>query len=376
MIKMPLSHFGLLTLRSLVLVGSIVLGSVSLSQNVYAGAACIPGLPCETAPSGAQLQDPHTGPNATKSGDSTVSTATNPNETRTCDANFMNQIYAKAFLEAERETVITNTLILKPDSVLEYSCFDQRVAAVAEDAGPIFSESDRWSTATIPINGGLSVSTAGPSSNVPDVDIDVNMGNTRLDGSVERLVLEALVEYANGSFSYDFLGNTATGDNNTFSASVAGVSGVCDFMFNMYHISKCDDFALNAPFMHFEAGFGAMNLASTDPRTIPASCPSTHAITSAVIDVAQNQSWNYASFDPVDPLLTLTNPSDGSTCETADPIPTGVMVTYVQYGVDPAGNPIVTTPEYIYEDKVCPNPACYFENNDNASGGDDTCEPN
>ena len=34
-----------------------------------------------------------------------------------CDANFMNQIYAKGFLEAEREVVISNSLIMKPDSV-------------------------------------------------------------------------------------------------------------------------------------------------------------------------------------------------------------------------------------------------------------------
>ena len=121
------------------------------SNPVAAAAACVDGLPCDTPQTPAELANPTAGPNADKS------------TSDACDANFMNQIYAKAFLEAEREVVVANTSILKPDSVLEYTCLDQLVTPVAEDAGPIFSESDRWSTDNIDVIG-------------DNVTIDVFMG--------------------------------------------------------------------------------------------------------------------------------------------------------------------------------------------------------
>ena len=327
------------------------------AQSAYAG--CVPGLPCQTAPSASQLLNPSTGPNAAKNdGD------------ESCDANFMNQIYAKAFMEAERGTVMANSMILKTDSVLEYTCYDQLAAMVARNSNfspatrPFFGETDRWAPASISYIGG-------------NVNINVDMGAGYLDNLINILVLESLTAYATGSFSYDFLGGTATGDNNTFSTTVAGVQSVCDFMYNLHYISKCDDFALNTGFMSFEAMFGSTPLVSNDPRTLPVACPSTHGITSTIIDVAKNDTWNFASFDPVDTAmmnLPITNDPSGGACDNVDPIPTGVIVSFEERDIDLAGQSNLVQ-QYTYEDKVCSNPACYFDNKDNGNPGDDECVP-
>ena len=327
-----------------------------------ASAACLPGLPCETKPSAAQLLNPETGPNSSKDWPAVRSWPAGPTRPNACDANFMNQIYAKAFIEAEREMVITNATITKPDSVLEYTCFDYLAARVATIAGPIFSESTRWHPVTVNIMG-------------ESVTIDVFLGNTHLDRSIENLVLQGLDRYGEKSFPYDFLAGAAVGDNHDFSPTVAGASGVCDHMYNMHYISKCEDFGLNVPFMTFESYFSTPALLNTDPRTKPKTCPGTHQITPMRVEIAKNKDWSWAAFDKVDTLLPILKaPASGSGCANATPIPTGVMVKKSTYAQDLAGNPIMGAAQFEYEEKVCTNPACYFDNKDNANPADDVCK--
>ena len=332
----------------------------ALSANtVHAGAAatCLPGLPCDVP---LTPDDDHfdgiiepnqpDAPNSPKTGDSS----------NTCDADFMNQIYAKAFLEAEREVVINNSLTLKPDSVLEYSCFDQDAAAFALHGGPVFSESTRWSPTTISIGS-------------DSVTIDINMGDTRLDTSIEKLVLESLKIYVDTNFAHDFLGGAASGDNNTISNTVEGISTLpCDFMYLLHDVSRCDDFALNTRFMTFESYFSTPTLLDNDPRVLPQECPDNHKITQAWIDVAKNKTWTYAAFDKVDTLLPTQRASNP--CENEEPIPTGVITFYEEYDVDTAGHPI-TVEKYSYEDKVCSNPACFLDTQGTKSDADDKCAP-
>lgn len=320
--------------------GAFVLVSVIFSPPSYAAgigcgvggnaaAAADPqGVPCSSPPSPPQLEDPTTSPNSNKGLDSA------------CDANFMNQIYAKALLEAGREMIIAEATIIRPDSVLEYSCFDHRAAEVARLAGPIFSEL-HW--------------TAG--------FIDVFLGRNHLDRSIQSLVLTSLNAYGGQNFPQGFLAGGAAGDDHDFSDTVAGVSGACDYMYNVHYISKCEDFGLNAPFMTFESYFSSPALLVTDPRTQPTTCPASSEITHVNVEIAKNKDWSWASFDQVDPFLEKFRASDGSTCENNVPIPTGVVVRQVTYGQDLAGNPIMGAAQYSYPDKVCSNPACYFDQN-------------
>ena len=44
---------------------------------------------------------------------------------KTCDSEFYDVMSNRAWLESSREMEVAQTLINKPDSVLEYTCFDE-----------------------------------------------------------------------------------------------------------------------------------------------------------------------------------------------------------------------------------------------------------
>lgn len=320
-----------------------------LFASMPAIAQCLPGLPCIDKPTAGQLLKPHTGPNASKSGKVRIDPRTKDEDIITCDANFMNQIYAKAFLEAEREVIVSNSVFLKPDSVLEYSCFDQQVASVAKYAGPIFTETLRYDPAVITM----------PSPQRP-VTINVSLGDTYLDLSLEKLVLNSLVDYIDANFNHNFLGGSFAGRYSPSSRTVAGAEITCATMFSVYFAAKCDDFSLEVPFLSFDEYFSLPALTLTDPRLRPRQCPKNHQITQAYIDIAKNKDWTYASFDVVDALLPIWRPSNGALCENAAPIPTGIMALYEENDIDLNGNAIVIE-RFEYEDKFCSNPACSYD---------------
>jgi len=55
-----------------------------------------------------------------------------------CDTKFWDQMSSRAWLEAEREIMQNQNLIFKPDSVLDYTCFDQFAKIAAAQGGEIF----------------------------------------------------------------------------------------------------------------------------------------------------------------------------------------------------------------------------------------------
>ncbi len=57
---------------------------------------------------------------------------------QSCDAQYWRQLSSRAWLEAEREIMQNQNLIFKPDSVLEYSCFDKALSVNAWPGGEIF----------------------------------------------------------------------------------------------------------------------------------------------------------------------------------------------------------------------------------------------
>lgn len=330
----------------------------SLAPPALGAAACIKGLPCVV---GLTPNDPFVdtdGPNAAGAPNAHWN---EPIPNKVCDADLLNQMTAKAFLEAEREMVVANASILKPDSVLEYTCLDQAMARSAEVAGPIFSETDHWHPITVPIGEHIN------GTPVPSVEIDVFTSDTYLDDILEPIVMDAIKTYVDANFWHDFLGGAAAGDDNNIADTVNGVSNVCDFMYNVFFVSKCSDFALEAPLMTFE------ELVGNDPRTLPNACGSMHKITQDLIDLANNKNDTYAAKDPVDLLLEKFLPPGGSvTC--SDPIPTGVIVQHTERSQDLAGNPVVNV-DYAFPEQHCPNPACHLDNKGNASAGDDECVP-
>lgn len=314
-------------------------------------AGCVPGLPCITNATPNDPLDATDGPNVAPAPNASMS------ESAACDADFMNQVYANAVLSAERNTIAANVLIRKPDSVLEYSCFDQIAALTARSHGPIFSE--RRHTGTLPLTqGGGSVS------------YTVDLGNTSLDTAIENLVLNGINRYISDSFSHTFLLGGGGAIDTDFSASVGGAGATCTFLSEVYEISRCRDAFDQVPY----SAMTFANLVTNDFRTRPAACPSNHQITQNLIDLANNANFQYVNFDQVDSHndMILYDAGGGANCTASPPIPTGLMVVHEEYTTDILGNPTLSN-TYTYEDKVCANPSCYFDNNNDANGSNDRC---
>lgn len=252
-----------------------------------------------------------------------------------CDPQYMDALESRAYLEAQREIAMNQNLIAKPDSVLEYTCFDKIMGTMARASGDRgnFSESDRW-------------------GEIPD------HGATSLDSAFDQVVTSALISYINTNYSHTFLGGRST--ENYTPQNVNGNAGAysCDRMLAVWNAARCMNF-LNQT----QDGFHDFQyLTSNDPRRLPTVCPN-NGITATWINRAfNNQATRY--------VLDPENPMDG-TDYTNDP-----MVTYLDrinpVGVAPAnscasqGIPtgVVVfrqgfTPEY-YIEKVCPNPGCYY----------------
>lgn len=295
---------------------------------------CIPGIPCvvnKTANDPLKADD---GPNIT-----------GPNKSKTdnggCDADFMNQIYARAYLEAERENVMNKISIRKPDSVLEYTCFDQMVALVGQRAGPLFTESVFWNNMTVPIGGAIQRSPR------PNVTLNVYLGDTKLDTSLQALVLSSLNTYTTTNFGHSFLGGSA-GAMPLPATSIYN----CDFMNSVHFLAKCNNFAEDDQFLTFDT------LATFDPRALPALCPAGQTgIKTALIHLASNKDFASVNFDPVRTYLERMTPVK---CDAIPAVPTGLKAIIERKSVDASGN-VKVVETTIYDEKICPNPACYYD---------------
>ncbi len=240
----------------------------------HAYAACSPGIPCTGYTVGS---NPTANTDAAFNGPKSGAPA--PYDETACDANFMNQIYSRAFMEANREVIMSQQLINKPDSVLEYTCFDQHVSMVARQAGPIFSESQDWRNRVIEIwtagtdstYGGTAGSRTTTIINTPNVNIWPDQTSysvfedDRLDNILEASLFDTLQDYIDGNFAHTLLGEATTIDN-SIDTSAIGANYNCSHMSTLWNIAKCIDFGEDDRFRSFAT------LVSQDPRSIPLAC--------------------------------------------------------------------------------------------------------
>lgn len=337
---LPTRYYSIHFLKAVLVV---LAGVIFIHANAFA--QCVPGLPCVT---GATTNDPEDysdgpsvagAPNANKL--NFVGTASKP---ATCDADLLNQMYSRAYLEARREVLKSETIIRKPDSVLEYSCFDQAAQLVIDEAAPIFSESTRWHPAIVPItsNYGPGVINLVP---IPSVIIDVYMGPGKMELDIEYLVLQALDQYIDDNFSHTFLGGSVSLD---YSPSGPGYN--CSYMDEVYQLSKCNDFGIDDAFWSFD------ELISFDPRALPEQCDGGTGITQDLIDLSENKDFEYVEIEKLDPTyVELFDP----TKDCAPPIETGLMISKRTRSTDLYGQ-VNTGSESFTKDMVCPTPNCYY----------------
>lgn len=219
-----------------------------------------------------------------------------------CDPQFARVLGERAWMEGERELEAAQRILLKADSVLQYSCFVGEATAAGLAFNTIFSDrkesgqSERY----------MSYIAMGPPA------------GTGPGGN-----------YLNVNFGHNFAGGF-------FSSG-----GPCASMGAVWKFVKCSDFNMDW-FKTFE------ELAAGDPRTMPWPCTS----------ASRNQAWNdalVAAFPPpstpavpggMDQVIHYNKRMFGGDCSDSQPIPTGFEVKY-------GGGTL--------KDHVCAAPGCYYD---------------
>ncbi len=256
-----------------------------------------------------------------------------------CDVNYYTSLKARAWMEAQREITQNQNLIFKPDSVLEYTCFDRYLSELAGDATTLFSENPRWAPPT-------------PAA-------------TRMDTALQNLVGNALVQYISGNFGHAFLGdrlkniniNGSTQTIDYVPAAVNGDSYSCNQMNEVWKLAKCMNFIADPA----TDGFYPFSEYATDKRTRPEVCGNVAAWADN-INAAKNVKPGSTppTVWPKDNVNTFFKELDPANCGTdVKPIATGVIVN----------RPKVAPTQY--EEKICAAPGCYYVPSGESSG---TCQ--
>lgn len=172
-----------------------------------------------------------------------------------CDPEYFESLQARAWLEAQREITQNQNLITKPDSVLEYTCFDLYLNELADHAKDLFSETRRW-------------------GNVPGTD------QQSMDNALQALTGDALEQYIEQNFeddgdggTYDLRGGRADNVDHV-PAAISGNNAQyqCDIMRQVWQQAKCGDFIENETHDGFFT-FDEYRDFDDDHRFLPMECP-------------------------------------------------------------------------------------------------------
>ncbi|MBL4804514.1 MAG: hypothetical protein JKY71_06575 [Alphaproteobacteria bacterium] len=264
-----------------------------------------------------------------------------------CDPEFYDVMAARSWLEGKREVEVAQRLILKPDSVLEYSCFDDRLTEMAIGANTMFSD-NVFSPVMFP-NHPTSVSRPDfmgpPAVSQPDLDIGDPGPNppgtpnqlflTGLDTALSQIAYDPQFAFLLQNFSHRYGGGTAL----TLPAST-----VCNPMALVWDFMKCQDFDIN----HFRT---LREFTLIDPRNMPIPCNDPNRTSNWLtnFDNAFPDPGDPGAVDAFDTYQPKFDAAAAGGC-SEDPIPTGLEVT------------IGST---TFDDAVCPTPGCYYD----GSGG-------
>lgn len=254
-----------------------------------------------------------------------------------CDALYYETLSARAWLEAQREITQNQNLILKPDSVFEYTCFDQLVKELADHGDEMLSETNLFGTP---------------------------LSSTSLDGTLESLVTSSLDVYHSLNFGYypGLLGGhtAALAIKHNPEVSISSISPYnCDIMEKVWHAAKCINFASNST---TEGFFTLAEYAGTsvlDKRTLPSICTPIPAQWAANLTTALTTGpWTN---DPVQTyvahLTPPTCPASGTcSCAAGQPAPIGRPIP-TGLRVQRAGTGVTVTD---YEEHICLQPGCRY----------------
>lgn len=273
-----------------------------------------------------------------------------------CDVSVYNTIVNRAYLQAQQDTLVNAAVIRKPDSVLEYSCFDESVSEIAVRSTQLFSESDRWAPDIVDVNQDTP---ARPLDlvllwQVPyPVTYVAGFDPTSIDGPLQDLVLETVASYLgtspDGNFGHDYLGGGASEDYTTSTVISPGYN--CSQMNAAWQAAKCEG---------MRRAYSFDDLVGEDPRRLPYApgCAASE-IDTATIEASSTKFDPETLDDPEfpgesdsDTYASVTEPKN---CDANVPVPTGLRLVDKEY--DPELYENVSTP---YMEHFCSNPGCYY----------------
>ncbi len=275
-----------------------------------------------------------------------------------CDSEFMDAIEARGWLMAQRRISQNQNFIFKPDSVIEYSCFNQLIGWLSTNpGGRRFSENypiyPQW----------------GPIGGIDEFSLDF---------ALFEQVYKPMIQYMAPNFGHTYLGGRIIDAGGT--APPWGEYN-CDAMQHVWHRARCIDF-IEDNFGSLEGEYILSNddfydfpwYAVNDPRTLPAEygiCePLTDMINAAMIETYRGEGqdgmhgdeWlTFVLLDENNPyildglfyfedpilaieILELVLPND---CPASAMVPTGVMVEIPRLGG--------------WQEHICSKPGCSFD---------------
>ncbi len=241
-----------------------------------------------------------------------------------CDEQYYESLAARAWLEAQREITQNQNIILKPDSVFEYTCFDRLVDELANHASQMLSETSAYGNP---------------------------LGSNSMDHALQNLVGTSLISYVSANYGYypGLLGGhtAALGIKHTPAAINGGTVYSCDIMERVWKAAKCINFITNDD----KDGFYTFQeySTSTDKRHLPTAC--TPILGNWVANINTALTTGPWSNDPLKTYISETTSQNcvAAACScTGHPIPTGIKVS--------KPSPINIT----YDEKVCLQPGCRY----------------
>lgn len=263
-----------------------------------------------------------------------------------CDPEYMDALEARAWLEAQREITQNQNLILKPDSVLEYTCFDKLVGragrnfAIPGFGTRQFSEMNAWGT--------IPITMVGP-------------GTT--DAAINNVVGLALVGYLEANFEHSFLSGRSILDH-----EVEIIDGndnyLCDRMALVWQHAKCMNFQEYEAL--YDGFYDFARYMTEDPRALPLDYPTceipetSYALAGGVafnddedlfILSPEETPYDLLGYneDVVQSFVERMNPPTAGGCDDSYRIPTGVQVARSDLN---GGDP--------YNEFVCTQPGCSY----------------
>ena len=161
-----------------------------------------------------------------------------------CDTKFWNQMSSRAWLEAEREIMQNQNLIFKPDSVLDYTCFNKFVDVANDPGGNIFVHTDYFQKK--PIARGYD-----PGS---------------MDKALTHVVSASIKAYQAGNYNHTFLGdrakdmNISTKRHPEVPSTVGKGPYACTHMAVVWQAAKCANFVDNSKFEETDGFYPFKNM--------------------------------------------------------------------------------------------------------------------